>query len=170
MPKHKGITYFLIDLEQPGVDVRPLREMTGEAAFNEVFLSEARVPDANRLGGLGEGWRVAMTTLANERDPGNPGVATGGGSVIGRPDLRMTVAGYRRQQADQRWMPCRSPSAAGSPRCSTGWPTRSGVATTRSCANDVPRSPAPASPSAGRPSGRRPTRSPVSHRGPRSRP
>ena len=99
VPKHKGITYFLIDLEQPGVDVRPLREMTGEAAFNEVFLSEARVPDANRLGGLGEGWRVAMTTLANERDPGNPGVATGGGSVIGRPDLRMTVAEYRRQQA-----------------------------------------------------------------------
>ncbi|HET9559281.1 MAG TPA: acyl-CoA dehydrogenase family protein, partial [Actinomycetota bacterium] len=99
VPKHKGITYFLIDMEQPGVDVRPLREMTGEAAFNEVFFSEARVPDANRLGGLGEGWRVAMTTLANERDPGNPGVASGGGSVIGRPDLQVTVAEYRRQQA-----------------------------------------------------------------------
>jgi alkylation response protein AidB-like acyl-CoA dehydrogenase len=101
VPKHRGITYFLIDMQQPGVEVRPLREMTGEAAFNEVFLTEARVPDADRLGGLGEGWRVAMTTLANERDPANPGVGVGGGSLMGVPDLSLTVAQYREKQATE---------------------------------------------------------------------
>jgi alkylation response protein AidB-like acyl-CoA dehydrogenase len=65
--KHKGLTYFAIDMQQPGVDVRPLRQMTGQAEFNEVFFTNARVPDANRLGGVGEGWRVALTTLMNER-------------------------------------------------------------------------------------------------------
>ncbi len=99
VPKHKGITYFLIDMHQAGVEVRPLREMTGEAAFNEVFFSEARVADADRLGAPGEGWRVAMTTLSNERDPNNPGLGTGGGSLLGKPDLTMTVAAYQAQQA-----------------------------------------------------------------------
>ncbi len=92
-PKHRGISYFLIDMEQPGVDVRPLREMTGDAAFNEVFLSEARVPDANRLGDLGDGWRVAMTTLSHERDPENPGM--GEGSAFGVLDLDQPVGHYR---------------------------------------------------------------------------
>lgn len=73
-PKHRGITYFLIDMLQPGVEVRPLREMTGDAAFNEVFFTDARVAEADRLGELGEGWRVAMTTLAHERDPDNAGL------------------------------------------------------------------------------------------------
>jgi alkylation response protein AidB-like acyl-CoA dehydrogenase len=91
-PKHKGITYFLIDMEQDGVDVRPLREMTGDAAFNEVFLSEARVADADRLGDLGDGWRVAMTTLSHERDPDNAGM--GEGAAFGRPDLTMAVGEY----------------------------------------------------------------------------
>jgi alkylation response protein AidB-like acyl-CoA dehydrogenase len=67
VPKHQGLTYFLIDMTQPGVDVRPLRQITGEAEFNEVFLTDARVPDANRLGAEGGGWRVATTTLNNER-------------------------------------------------------------------------------------------------------
>jgi alkylation response protein AidB-like acyl-CoA dehydrogenase len=65
--KHKGLTYFAIDMHQPGVDVRPLRQITGQAEFNEVFFTDARVPDANRLGGVGDGWRVALTTLMNER-------------------------------------------------------------------------------------------------------
>ncbi|MGD9752904.1 MAG: acyl-CoA dehydrogenase family protein [Acidimicrobiia bacterium] len=101
VPKHKGITYFLIDMQQPGVEVRPLREMTGEAAFNEVFFTDARVADADRLGAAGEGWRVAMTTLSNERDPNNPGMGPGGGSLLGKPDLSLTVEEYRRRQAEE---------------------------------------------------------------------
>jgi alkylation response protein AidB-like acyl-CoA dehydrogenase len=66
-PKHKGITYFAFEMDQPGVTVRPLTEMTGRALFNEVFIDEARVPDANIIGGLNNGWAVANTTLMFER-------------------------------------------------------------------------------------------------------
>ncbi len=67
VPKHSGLTYFVLDMHQGGVEVRPLRQITGEAEFNEVFLTGARIPDADRLGGVGEGWQVALTTLMNER-------------------------------------------------------------------------------------------------------
>jgi alkylation response protein AidB-like acyl-CoA dehydrogenase len=73
LPKHLGLTYFICDMQAEGVDVRPLRQMTGDAEFNEVYLSDARLSDDLRLGGEGEGWRVAMTTLMNER------VSIGGG-------------------------------------------------------------------------------------------
>ena len=66
-PKHKGLTYFLMDMEQDAVQVRPLRQITGESEFNELFLEEARIPEANLLGGEGNGWKVALTTLMNER-------------------------------------------------------------------------------------------------------
>jgi alkylation response protein AidB-like acyl-CoA dehydrogenase len=66
-PKHKGLTYFLMDMEQDAVQVRPLRQVTGEAEFNELFIEEARIPDENIVGGEGNGWAVAITTLMHER-------------------------------------------------------------------------------------------------------
>lgn len=67
VPKHKGLTYFIVDMHSPGVEVRPIKQITGGATFNEVFLTDVVIPDENRVGAVGEGWRVALTTLMNER-------------------------------------------------------------------------------------------------------
>jgi acyl-CoA dehydrogenase len=80
-PKHKGLTGFVIDMHAPGVEVRPLRQMTGGASFNEVFFTEVRIPDDHRLGDVNQGWTVALTTLMNERASIGGGGAGAGGSM-----------------------------------------------------------------------------------------
>ena len=75
VPKHQGMTYFACDMTAPGVEVRPLRQITGEAEFNEVFLSDVPIPDADRIGEIGQGWQVSTATLMNER------VAIGGAAI-----------------------------------------------------------------------------------------
>jgi alkylation response protein AidB-like acyl-CoA dehydrogenase len=79
LPKHKGLTGFIVDMKAPGVDVRPLRQMTGGSSFNEVFFNEVRIPDEHRLGDVNNGWNVALTTLMNERAAIGAGGGGGGG-------------------------------------------------------------------------------------------
>ncbi|MFP5256809.1 MAG: acyl-CoA dehydrogenase family protein [Acidimicrobiia bacterium] len=82
-PKHKGLTYFVVDMHAPGVEVRPLYQITGEAEFNEVYFTDVRIPDAERLGDEGEGWRVVLTTLMNERVAIGGGIPAKGSGLIG---------------------------------------------------------------------------------------
>ena len=81
--KHKGMTYFVVDMHAPGVEVRPLYQITGEAEFNEVYFTDVRIPDAERLGEVGEGWRVSLTTLMNERVAIGGQTPVRGGGFIG---------------------------------------------------------------------------------------
>ncbi len=83
VPKHRGITAFLVDMRAPGVEVRPLFQATGEAEFDECFFVDARVPDTQRLGGVGEGWGVSITTLMNERVSIGGTVPPRGSGLIG---------------------------------------------------------------------------------------
>ena len=80
-PKHKGITYFVVDMHSPGVEVRPITQINGGRGFNEVFFTDVRIPDANRIGNIGEGWGVAITTLMNERASIGSGGGGGGGGI-----------------------------------------------------------------------------------------
>ena len=83
LPKHRGMTYFAVDMRSAGVEVRPLRQITGEAEFNEVYLTDVRIPDSNRIGDVGEGWRASLTTLMNERTAIGGGTPKQGGGTIG---------------------------------------------------------------------------------------
>jgi 3-oxochol-4-en-24-oyl-CoA dehydrogenase len=96
-PKHKGITYFLIDMKSPGIDIRPLREIAGDDLFNEVFFDDVFVPDEMVVGEVNDGWRLARTTLANER------VAMSHGTALGNPmeELLAQVATIELDPADQ---------------------------------------------------------------------
>jgi alkylation response protein AidB-like acyl-CoA dehydrogenase len=96
-PKHKGITYFLIDMKSPGIDIRPLREITGDDLFNEVFFDDVFVPDEMVVGEVNDGWRLARTTLANER------VAMAHGTALGNPmeELLRQVTTIELDPADQ---------------------------------------------------------------------
>jgi alkylation response protein AidB-like acyl-CoA dehydrogenase len=109
VPKHKGLTYFVIDMHSPGVETRPLRQLTGQAEFNEVYFTDARIPDTFRLGAVGNGWGVAMTTLMNERSAlGGSGSRRGAGTIAdatalwaSRPDLHTPVL---RDRLTQLWL------------------------------------------------------------------
>jgi alkylation response protein AidB-like acyl-CoA dehydrogenase len=96
LPKHAGLSYFVVDMHAPGVDVRPLRQLTGEAEFNEVFFTDVRIPDAHRLGGVGEGWRVAQTTLMNER------VSIGSARAVPREESAIGFAAAAWRQHPER--------------------------------------------------------------------
>ena len=98
LPKHKGMTYFALDMHSPGVEVRPLRQITGEAEFNEVYLTDTRVPDANRIGATGEGWRVSLTTLMNERTA----IGTGGAPKRGSGAIASLVGVWNELPEDER--------------------------------------------------------------------
>jgi alkylation response protein AidB-like acyl-CoA dehydrogenase len=120
VPKHKGIGYFLLDMTSPGIDVRPLRQMTGEAHFSEVFFDGVRVPAADLVGGPGDGWRVAQTTLTSERSSiaGGLGVTPAGlidlarrRGVAGRPVLRQAIVDAHVRSELLRFLRYRSQTA-----------------------------------------------------------
>ena len=120
-PKHKGITYFLVDMKTPGIDIRPLREITGDNLFNEVFFDDVFVPDEMVVGPVNDGWRLARTTLANER------VAMSHGTALGNPmeelfrtvaDLDLDSTGQHKLGADD---PGRSGRVAVGPARSRNW-------------------------------------------------
>jgi alkylation response protein AidB-like acyl-CoA dehydrogenase len=127
--KHRGMTYFVVDMHAPGVEVRPLRQMTGEAEFNEVFFTDVRIADHDRLDAVGAGWRVAMTTLMNERVAIGGAVASrntgpihdalhiwrqrGGGTPVERE--RLMKLWVRAEVARQTNMRARAARRAGTP-------------------------------------------------------
>jgi alkylation response protein AidB-like acyl-CoA dehydrogenase len=94
VPKHQGLSYFVVDMQAPGVEVRPLVQITGDAEFNEVFLNDVRIPDSMRLGREGDGWRVAITTLMNER-VSLSGAGSISGDAVGGSGIDRLIAAHK---------------------------------------------------------------------------
>ena len=92
VPKHDGLTYFIVDMRDPGIECRPIKQINGGSGFNDVFFTDVRVPDSYRVGGVGEGWKVAITTLMNER----VSIGAGGGGSRGTKDLFRLAAECKR--------------------------------------------------------------------------
>jgi alkylation response protein AidB-like acyl-CoA dehydrogenase len=107
VPKHKGLTYFALPMHQASIEVRPLKQMTGHASLNEVFFTDARVPDANVVGAVGDGWRVALTTLAHERRFGAVLAGTSAPAPSGRA-AREAAAETAEHTKTYRWYPQRA--------------------------------------------------------------
>jgi alkylation response protein AidB-like acyl-CoA dehydrogenase len=108
VPKHRGLTYFVVDMQAPGVEVKPLFQITGEAEFNEVFFTDVRVPDSERLSEPGDGWRVVLTTLMNERATIGGGSQLKGEGLIGDAVEAWRASGCsdpaRRDQLARLWV------------------------------------------------------------------
>lgn len=96
VPKHRGLTYFMLDMTTPGVEVRPLKQMTGGSNFNEVFFTDVRIPDTHRVDEVGNGWSVALTTLMNER------MSIGTGSELGTTDINRLIELAKSRHVDGR--------------------------------------------------------------------
>ncbi len=113
VPKHKGLSYFILDMHAPGVDIRPLHQITGDAEFNEVFFTDVRIPHSDLLGDVGDGWRVATTTLMNERVALGGSTAPKGSGTIGTlvdlwkklgPDLPEAERAIMRDRVGRLWI------------------------------------------------------------------
>lgn len=126
VPKHEGLTFFILRMDSPGIEIRPIRQITGESLFNEVFFTDVRIPDSQRIGPAGQGWKVALTTLMNERvtvDHGGNrsgfealfelagGIAIDGRPAIENPGVRAKLADWYVQEAGLRFSGYRTISA-----------------------------------------------------------
>ena len=125
VPKHKGLTMFFLDMKSPGVEIKPIKQANGQAEFNEVYFTDVRIPDSQRLGAVGDGWNVSLTTLMNERMAIGAGVATGfpelfdfvsnltldDGPAIENPAVRSKLASWAVKASGLRYTSLRSISA-----------------------------------------------------------
>ena len=92
MPKHQGISYFIVDMKAPGIEIRPIKQIDGGSGFNEVFFNDVRIPDSSRVGEINDGWRCVITTLMNERS--SLGMSLGGlGFLFGSPIVIISLIG-----------------------------------------------------------------------------